>query len=162
MPGLQGNESPIINKILTALPPKEYTRLSSHLEHVPLTLSDVLYYPQDPITHVYFPNRGTVSVISTFEDGGGVEVGVVGNEGMFGINIVLGSVTTPHQALVQLPGEGFRVPANLIQGRIYEGRPTTGFIAPLHAGLHHPDRADGGLQSFAPDSGQAGALVTDV
>src|SRR5918997_3479638 len=108
----QGSGLPIANQILNRLPPEEYERLSPHLEPRTLSLGDVLYYPQDPVTHVYFPNSGTLSVISTFENGGNVEIGVVGNEGMFGLNVILGSVTTPHEALVQLPGDGFRIPAD--------------------------------------------------
>jgi CRP-like cAMP-binding protein len=105
----QGSSLPVANQILKRLPPEEYQRLSPHLEPITLSLGDVLYYPQDPTTHVYFPNSGTLSVVSTLEDGGTVEIGVVGNEGLFGLNVVLGSVTTPHEALVQLPGEGFRI-----------------------------------------------------
>ena len=59
---------PTSNQILARLPPEEYARLSPHLEAVALSVGDVLYYPQDPVTHVYFPNRGSVSIISTFAD----------------------------------------------------------------------------------------------
>lgn len=117
MSTLDGNgvSLPVVNRILAQLPAQEYERLAPHLEPVPLTLGDVLHYPQEPVTHVYFPIRGTVSVIATFADGGGVEVGVVGNEGLFGVNVVLGSLTTPHEAIVQLPGEAFRIPAIILR-----------------------------------------------
>lgn len=109
------------NHLLAQLPPQEYERLSIHLEHVTLALGDVLHYPQEPVTHVYFPTSGTVSVIATFEDGGGVEVGVVGNEGMFGLNVVLGSLTTPHEAIVQLAGGAYRTPASVIREEFKKG-----------------------------------------
>lgn len=105
----------ISNRILSALSPEVYARLSPHLERVTLSVGEVLYYPNDPVTHVYFPIRGSVSVISTFADGGGVEVGVVGNEGMFGVHIVLGSVTIPLEAIVQQPGDAYRVPASVVE-----------------------------------------------
>src|SRR4028119_50790 len=111
----RGSSLPLANRILGQLPPEEYQRLSPYLEPFTLSVGDVLYYPQEPFSHVYFLNRGTVSIISTFEDGDGVEVGVVGNEGMFGINVVLGSATTPHEAIVQLPGDGFRITTNKIR-----------------------------------------------
>ena len=109
------NGRPTANRILKQIPPEEYDRLSPHLEHVTLSRGDILYHPQDPVSHVYFPNRGTVSVVATFADGGGVEVGVVGNEGVFGINVVLGSVTTPHEALVQQPGDALRANADVLR-----------------------------------------------
>lgn len=103
------------NQILNALTRAEYERLAVHLEPVTLSLGDVLYRPDQPITHVYFPNRGTISVVSTFEDGGSVEVGMVGNEGMFGISVFLGSISTPLEAIVQLPGDGLRMHADVLR-----------------------------------------------
>jgi CRP-like cAMP-binding protein len=114
MSTLHGDGSPTANLILNQLPPEEYERLAPHLEPVTLALGDVLHYPQDPVSHVYFPDSGSVSVVATFADGGGVEVGVVGNEGLFGINVVLGSVATPHEAIVQLPGGGVRASADAL------------------------------------------------
>src|SRR5687767_3630076 len=61
------------NKILNALPLQEYERLSADLEPVSLPLGEVLCHPDEPITHVYFPNHGTVSLVSNFEDGSSVE-----------------------------------------------------------------------------------------
>lgn len=109
------------NRILGELPAEEYERLSPHLEPFTLSVGNTLYYPHDPVTHVYFLNRGSVSIISTFADGGGVEVGVVGNEGMFGLNVVLGSVTAPHKAIVQQPGDAFRTPAEVIRQEFKAG-----------------------------------------
>jgi CRP-like cAMP-binding protein len=103
------------------LPPEEYERLSPHLEPVTLAVGDVLYYPQDPVTHIYFPNRGSISIISTFADGGGVEVGVVGNEGVFGVNVVLGSVSVPLEAVAQVPGDGLRIPSDVIKKEFKAG-----------------------------------------
>jgi CRP-like cAMP-binding protein len=118
---LSANGSPTANQILNQLTPEEYERLSPHLEPVTLSLGDVLHYPQDPVSHVYFPNSGTVSVIVTFANGGGIEVGLVGNEGVFGINVVLGSVTTPHEAIVQLSGDGVRVSSDTLQREFKRG-----------------------------------------
>ncbi|HEV2881152.1 MAG TPA: Crp/Fnr family transcriptional regulator [Pyrinomonadaceae bacterium] len=121
MSALSTNSPPNANRILNQLPPEEYERLSPYLEPVTLSRGDVLYYPQDPVSHVYFPNSGTVSVVATFVDGGGVEVGVVGNEGVFGVNVVLGSVTTPHEAMVQLPGDGVRTSSDVLRREFERG-----------------------------------------
>lgn len=107
--------APTSNRILNALPPEEYERLSPHLERVTLPLRQVLYQPEQPVTHVYFPDSGTVSIVSVFEDGRNVEVGMVGNEGMFGVNVFLGSVSTPLEAVVQLPGAGYRMRADVLK-----------------------------------------------
>jgi CRP-like cAMP-binding protein len=115
MSTLQPPHPPTANRILNALTREEYELLAPHLEPVPLSRGEVLYRPEEPVTHVYFPLRGTVSVVSLFADGGCVEVGMVGNEGLFGISVLLGSITTPLEAVVQLPGEALRVRADLLK-----------------------------------------------
>lgn len=103
------------NRILSALSRSEYGRLTPHLEHVTLSAGEILCRSDEPITHVYFPNRGTVSIVSTFEDGASVEVGMVGNEGMFGVCVFLGSISTPHMAQVQIEGDGLRMRADVLK-----------------------------------------------
>ena len=125
-----------VNRILRALPPGEYERLCAHLEPVEMSLGEVLYRPNEPITHVYFPNRGTVSTVCMFADGNSVEAGMVGNEGMFGVNVFLGSVTAPLEAMVQLPGDALRMRADVLREEFKRGGPlqdlllryTQGFI----------------------------------
>ncbi|MDQ1559519.1 MAG: hypothetical protein QOD32_2579, partial [Pyrinomonadaceae bacterium] len=60
------------NRILNSLSRAEYERLALDLEFVTLSACEVLCHPDQPITHVYFPNRGTVSLVSSFEEGGTV------------------------------------------------------------------------------------------
>jgi len=48
-------------------------------------------------------------------------VGVVGNEGVFGVNVVLGSVTVPLEAIAQVPGDGLRIPADVIRKEFKPG-----------------------------------------
>ena len=110
----QGPLPPTSNRILNALTRSEFEGLMPHLDPINLSAGEVLYRPEQPVTHVYFPNRGTVSLVSTFGDGDTVEVGMVGNEGMFGVNVFLGSVTTPLLAQVQLPGDALRMRAEVL------------------------------------------------
>ncbi len=109
------------NRILKALPSEEYERLSPYLEPVSMPFGEILYHPDERITHVYFPNRGTVSLISNFDDGRSVEVGMVGNEGMFGVCVFLGSISTPLLAQVQLPGAGLRMRTDVLKREFKKG-----------------------------------------
>ena len=101
----------IENRLLRALPRKEYKRLVAHLEQVPLLFAEVLYEPGDTIEYVYFPNDGIVSLLSTVEDRSTLEIGVIGNEGMVGISVLLGVKTSPNRALVQGEGSAMRMKA---------------------------------------------------
>lgn len=100
------------NLILSALPPPEYERLSTHLEYVELPLGKVLYNPEEPIKYAYFPLGGAVSIVTVLRDGDSVEAGVVGKEGVIGIPLVLGTKTELNRrAVVQIAGSGLRLKA---------------------------------------------------
>ena len=101
----------IENRLLRALPKKEYNRLAAHLEQVPLHFADVLYEPGDTIEYVYFPNAGIISLLSTVEDRSTLEIGVIGNEGMVGVSVLLGVKTSPNRAIVQGEGSAMRMKA---------------------------------------------------
>lgn len=96
------------NRLLAALPAEEMDRLLPRLESVPLVDGMPIYEPNEPITHVYFPISGVVSLVSEMREGT-VEVGTVGREGMTGIPLVLRATTMPSRAFVQVPGHAYRV-----------------------------------------------------
>jgi CRP-like cAMP-binding protein len=100
------------NHILSALPEEEYGRLQRHLNHVELRRGEVIYEPNEPIRHVYFPFHATVSLVAVMEDGSEVEVGVCGGEGMVGLPLALGTDIAPIKALVQIPDGGVRMHAS--------------------------------------------------
>ena len=96
------------NRLLAALPREEYARLAPRLEPVALELSRVLFRPEEEISHVYFPAKAIVSLLTDLEDGTGMEVGLVGWEGMVGVSAVLGGSETK-VATVQGAGEALRL-----------------------------------------------------
>ncbi|GJG86621.1 hypothetical protein tb265_18020 [Gemmatimonadetes bacterium T265] len=100
------------NHLLRRLPRAEYARLIPHLEPVMLPVRHVVYEPHAPITHVYFPQNGMLSLILVLADGGTVEVGMVGREGVAGVPAVLGVEAMPTRCIVQLPmrAQAMRVP----------------------------------------------------
>jgi len=91
------------NMLLDALPPEDLARLAPALERVPLPLGKDIYEANVPITEVYFPTSGIVSMVSSMAEGT-VEVGTVGREGMTGIALVLHGESMPTRAFVQVEG----------------------------------------------------------
>jgi CRP-like cAMP-binding protein len=81
------------------------------LEQVSLELGEVLCEPWADTTHVYFPTDSLVSLIAVAAGGRGLEVGMVGREGMFGVSLALGSGKSPTRALVQGAGSALRMRA---------------------------------------------------
>lgn len=97
------------NRLLAALPAREYERLLACLEPVTLTYGDVLYEPGRQMRHVYFPNDCVVSLLTVVEGRQALEVGMVGREGMVGTSLALGIDTSSVRALVQGTGTALRI-----------------------------------------------------
>ena len=97
------------NRVLAALPAKEYERLLACFEPVRLTYGQVLYEPGEPMRHVYFPSDCVVSLLTVVEGHRALEVGLVGREGMVGSRLALGITTASVRALVQGDGTAVRI-----------------------------------------------------
>ena len=101
------------NHLLAALDDGDREALVRQMEPVRLGSRDRLYDAGDPITHVYFPLRGLVSVVAVGRDGATVEVGPVGCDGMVGLPVFLGGGTDPLEAFAQVaPLDTLRLRAN--------------------------------------------------
>jgi len=107
--------APVANRLLAALPKKEYQRLLPELEQVPLVFGDILYEPGDTISHVYFPDEGIISLLSMVESRKVLEVGIVGNEGLAGLPVVLGVRVSLNRGLVQSAGTAMKMKAAVLQ-----------------------------------------------
>jgi CRP-like cAMP-binding protein len=118
MPITTEDQSQSHNHILASLSTNEYERLLPHLEQVELHLGEIVSQPDEPIEHAYFPQTGTISVTMLMEDGSQAEVGVIGNEGMFGLPIVLGTNSTPFQSMAQVPGHALRMKASALREEV--------------------------------------------
>ena len=97
------------NHLIELLPRKDRLSLLAVCEPVTLTLSEVLCERGDTTRHVYFPVDGFISLVTQVDDHPGLEVGMVGREGMVGAQLSLGVAVSPLRALVQGPGAAWRV-----------------------------------------------------
>lgn len=101
--------SPFQNHILAALPAIEFEAFSTHLELVPMPLGEFLYEPGVELQHAYFPTTCIVSLHYVLESGATAETAGVGNEGLVGVSLFMGSNTTPSSAVVQTAGYAYRL-----------------------------------------------------
>ena len=114
---------PVRNRILAALLATEYKRLLPRLEHVTLKRGEIVYRADQQIEKVYFPEEAVIAMVDTTDDRRTVEVGVVGREGIVGINIFLGGIITPDKAVVQLPGGAMRMKSKDLRKELRFGSP---------------------------------------
>lgn len=103
------------NLLLDSLPPAERERLLPHLQPVKFLLGDIVYEPGERLGYCYFPTNAVVSLLYTTREGTTAEMGLVGNEGILGVALFLGSESTCSRALVLIAGDGFRLPVKVLR-----------------------------------------------
>ena len=128
--------TPISNRLLVALAPTDLHRLSRGLELVPLPHKQTLSSPNAPIDHVYFPQQGMVSLVQPLENGAMIEVGMIGNEGLVGMPILLGAETSPLEAMVQIPGSALRIEAGVFRDEVGRCTALLGLLLRYVQALH--------------------------
>lgn len=103
------------NRLLTRLPRKDRQRFLAGCEPVYLDFAQILAEPGERIRHVYFPTESFISLVTAIDGCSSLEVGLVGDEGMLGISLVLGMDVSPLHALVQGEGPALRMAAAAFQ-----------------------------------------------
>jgi CRP-like cAMP-binding protein len=101
----------ITNRLLDALPFKDREQLSANCEAIELVFGEVLYRANEPVLYVYFPTGGFISLVTSVDSSANLEVGLVGNEGMLGVSLMLGVDAAPFYSLVQGAGPALRITA---------------------------------------------------
>ena len=99
------------NRLLDALPDRRRRQFLADCDHVELDFAQVLCEPGQPIGYAYFPLDGFISLVTSVDDSARLEVGLVGNEGMLGVSLVLGVGVSLEHAMVQGTGSALRMRA---------------------------------------------------
>ncbi|MGD1913651.1 MAG: Crp/Fnr family transcriptional regulator [Rivularia sp. (in: cyanobacteria)] len=110
------------NLLLMALPPGEYKRLIPYLKPVSLVLGEIVYEPKELIQEVYFPIGAMISLVSIMRDGSTTEIGLVGNEGMVGLPILLGDMYNTNRVIVQIEGPAMKMDGNILRREFERGK----------------------------------------
>jgi CRP-like cAMP-binding protein len=103
------------NRLLAALPKSDRRRILAGCDTVQLGIADVLYAPWQPLTSVYFPTSSFMSLVMPTADSAAFEVGLVGNEGMLGLALVLDGDQSPERAVVLGAGSALRMDVGFLR-----------------------------------------------
>lgn len=120
----------VVNQLVNSLPRKERRDVVKNCELVTLVFEEVLYHPERVIEYIYFPADGFISLIAMVDGDATLEVGLIGNEGMLGVPVLLGVNISPVIALVQGEGNALRMRVDVFH-RLVKSNPH------LQTCLHH-------------------------
>lgn len=80
-----------------------------------LELRQRIYDANAEIDLVYFPLTCVLSVVAEMQDGGMIEVGTVGSEGVSAIPLILGATTSENHSYCQVPGDAIVISARMFE-----------------------------------------------
>lgn len=110
------------NALLAALPTRERNEAHRSSELFTLAFGATILEANMRSEYAYFPIRGVVSLVRPLTGRQTVEVGVVGNEGMVGVDIFMGAPTQLNDAIVQGEGSAWRMSAEHLLARFQRSR----------------------------------------
>jgi CRP-like cAMP-binding protein len=99
------------NHLLANLGQKANRHLLGTCDVVDLYVGDKLWDPYERIRYVYYPLDCTISQLLPVDYHESLEMGVIGNEGMLGVQLLLNASTSMLQALVKRSGAALRMNA---------------------------------------------------
>ena len=120
MQPLPNTASYLDNTLLRGLPQAEWEQLRPGFTRVRLVIGQVLLEQGQVNEHVFFPEEGLASLVMRLDtDGKGVQVAMVGREGMVGGLAVLDGVSAAVASTVmQVPGPALRIPVAVLEARL--------------------------------------------
>ena len=117
---LDGIIPDVDSSLLRTIDAAEGERLRRLLERVTPPHGAILARMGEPLEYVYIPNGAVVSAIVRLNDGEMVEAGLIGAEGIVGINAFYGGTRALMTAVVQVAGPLFRCRVDALVNRLDE------------------------------------------
>jgi len=112
------NGKSVQNEILNSIPEIEFNSIRSDLEPVELPNRLILHEAGEKFSFAYFLNEGMASIVVLTSDGRSVEIAIVGDDGLVGTPLVVGLDRGPYRSIMQIPGNGFRMRADIFKEKL--------------------------------------------
>jgi CRP-like cAMP-binding protein len=109
------------NLLLGQLAVHERNAIHRAAEAVSLAAGESLLQASTQSSYVFFPTNCVVSVVRTLRDGNGMELALIGNEGIVGLAVFMGARTQLDDAIVQSAGWAYRIPADELRNQLRRG-----------------------------------------
>jgi CRP-like cAMP-binding protein len=162
--------TPKQNLFLAALPDEVYERLKSCLELVSLPQEGAVYEDGGEIDLIYFPTTSIISLFAITDDGKSKKIATIGNEGLFGIAMLMARKMTPNRAMVQNSGYSYRLKAANLRREFELGSPlryllqryTQSLTARIAQTPMHPTAPRTPISITPPSTSHIDTLVTQA
>ncbi len=109
---------PRTNLMLAAVPDETWRRWAPHVQPVQLAAGAAVGHPDASPAYAIFPVTAIISLMCTTHEGGTVEIGLVGPEGVVGLPLVQGCADTSGRPVVQAAGLAYQLRSNLVADEI--------------------------------------------
>ncbi len=109
------------NLLVAQLAVHERNAIHRASEAVSLAAGDSLLRANTHSEFVFFPINCVASVVRTLRDGSAMELALIGNEGVIGLDVFFGARTQLDDAIVQSAGWAYRIPSNELRNQLRRG-----------------------------------------
>jgi CRP-like cAMP-binding protein len=110
------------NRLLNFMSAGDLKLLAPDLKQTELALRQTLEKANQPIEHMYFMEDGIASVVGDSNTFGPIEIGIIGKEGLTGLQVVLGNDRSPYETFIQIPGNALRIEADKLRAAMDKSR----------------------------------------
>ena len=111
------------NHLLNSLKPAAFERVAKKLKRVTLRQKEVLYKPNQPIDHVFFPEDTVLCLMTVMANGDTIEAATVGREGASWISASVGAPSMPCETIVAIEGTALRLSTGDLEEELDENEP---------------------------------------
>lgn len=109
------------NFLLHSLSEANLALLTPHLQRVSLPVRMRLEHADQPVEAIYFIESGIASTVNgEGEINLGLEVGLVGREGVTGVSVILADDQSPNSTFMQMGGDGYKMRAEVFREVVRE------------------------------------------
>ena len=116
------------NRILNALPQNIFAAFEPHLRPIDLVFGRVVAEPDQPVSHVYFPTTGVVSLVVAMKVGDMIETAMVGRDGVVNATTAMDGKISLHKGIVQVAGTGSVMMSDALRSLANEFEPLRGLL----------------------------------
>jgi CRP-like cAMP-binding protein len=111
------------NRILNSIPHDVFTALQPHLKIINLEFGKVIAESEQPVSDVYFPHLGIISLVVEMKVGDMIETAMVGRDGVVNATSALDGKISLYKGIVQAEGSASVINADILRDIADELKP---------------------------------------